>query len=88
MGIEWFRDLVICIGGVVAVGVLVFIAVILYSLYHRTRSIVDAIDVTTKNIRGISSYATDEVVKPLVQVAALVQGLRQGISTVTKFFKK
>ena len=88
MGIEWFRDLIICIGGVVVVGVLVFIAVILYSLYHRTRSIVDSIESITKTICGISSYATDEVVKPLVQVAALVQGIRQGINAVSKIFKK
>ena len=88
MNIEWFRDLIICIGGVVATGVLIFIAVMLYSLYHRTRSIVDSIEAAAKTMRGISSYAGDEVAKPLIQIAALVQGIRQGINTVSKIFKK
>ena len=88
MAIEWLRDLVICISGLVIVGVLIFIAVILYALYQKTKSIVDSIEYTAKNISGISSYAAKEVVKPLVQVAALIQGVRQGINAVSKIFKK
>ena len=88
MSIDWFRDLVICIFGLVATGVLVFIAVLSYSLYHRTRSILDSLRTASSTIKSVSSYVGDEVAKPLIQVAALIQGVRQGIDTVTKFFKK
>ena len=88
MGIEWFRDLIICILGLVATGVLIFIAVLLYLFYRRTRSILDSIETISRTIRGITSYVGGEVAKPLIQVVAIIQGIRQGIDTVSKFFKK
>ena len=88
MSIDWFRDLVICISGLVATGVLVFVAVLLFSLYRRTRSILDSIKTTSATVQGISSYVGNEVAKPLIQVVALVQGIRQGIDAISKLFKK
>ena len=88
MSIEWFRDLVICIWGLVTTGVLIFVAVLSYSLYRRTRPIIDSIKATSTTIQGISSYVGGEVVKPLIEVGAIIQGIRQGIDMVTKIFKK
>ena len=88
MSIEWFPDLIICIFGIVAAGVLIFIAVVLYSLYRKTSSLLDSLKATSATIQGISSYVGDEIVKPLTQAVALIQGIRQGIDTVSKFFKK
>lgn len=88
MGIDWFRDLVICIFGLVAAGVFIFIAVLLFLLYRRVRVILDSVKATSRTIQGISSYVGDEVVKPVIEVAVLVQGIRQGIDTISKFFKK
>ncbi len=88
MSIDWFRDLIICIFGLVATGALIFLAVLSYLLYRRTRSILDSIKATSTTIQRISSYVGEEVVKPVVQVAAMVQGIRQGIDTIGKFFKK
>ena len=88
MSIDWFRDLIICIFGLVATGALIFLAVLSYLLYRRTRSILDSIKDTSTTIQRISSYVGEEVVKPVVQVAAMVQGIRQGIDTIGKFFKK
>lgn len=102
MDIEWFRDLVICISGLVATGVVIFAAVLLYLFYRRLRpildsveaasdkagSILDSIEGTTATIKGISSYVADEVVKPTVQVVALIQGIRSGIDVISRFFKK
>ena len=88
MGIDWFRDLIICISGLVAAGVLIFIAVLLYSLYRKTSSILDSIQATSTTIQRVSSYIRDEVVKPVIEVVAFVQGMRQGIDTISKFFKK
>ncbi|HEX75354.1 MAG TPA: hypothetical protein G4O12_02090 [Dehalococcoidia bacterium] len=88
MDIEWVRDLVICISGLVVTGVLIFIAVLSYSFYHRTRAVLDSIQATSSTMQEIFSYIEDEVVKPVIQVVALVEGIRQGIDTITKFFKK
>lgn len=88
MSIEWFRDLIICIFGVVAAGVLIFIAVLLYSIYRKTGSVLDSVKATSTTIQGITSYVGDEVVKPMTQVVAIIQGIRQGVDTIGKFFKK
>lgn len=88
MSIDWFRDLVISISGLVLIGVLIFIAVLLYALYRRTRSILDSVRATSRTIQGISSYVGDEVIKPITQIVALIQGIRQGIDAVSKLFGK
>jgi hypothetical protein len=88
MGIDWFRDLVICIFGLVAAGVLIFIAAILYSLYRRTKALLDTMQERAKTTQGIASYIGDEILQPVIQMVALVQGIRRGIYSVSKFFKK
>ena len=88
MSIDWFRDLVISIWGLVTTGVLIFVAVLLFLLYRRTKAILDSIKATSRNIQGISSYVGDEVVKPVVEIAAIIQGVRQGIDTIGRFLRK
>ncbi len=88
MSIDWFRDLVISIFGLVATGTVIFLAVISYKIYRRAVSILDSVETTSATIKRISTYAGEEVAKPLIQVAALIQGIRQGIDAVTKLFKK
>ena len=88
MGIDWFRDLVICIVGLVTAGVLIFITVLAFSLYRRIKVILDSVKTTSKTIQGLSSYVGDEVVKPVIEVAAIIQGVRQGIDTISRLFKK
>ena len=88
MGIDWFRDLVICIFGLVATGAFIFIAVLLFSLYRRVRAILDSAKTTSRTIQDISSYVGGEVVKPAIELAAIIQGVRQGIDTVGRFFQK
>ena len=88
MSIEWFRDLVICISGLIAAGVLIFISILSYACYRRAKPILDSIKATSATVEGLSSYVRDEVAKPLVEVAAIVQGVRQGIDIVTKLIRK
>ena len=88
MGIDWFRDLVICIAGLVLTGVLIFITVMAYSLYKRAKSALDSTEAILATAQRVSSYVQDEAVKPLVQVMALVQGIRQGVDTFSTLFKK
>lgn len=87
MSLDWFRDLVICILGLVTAGVLIFIAVLLYSLYRRTRFILDSVKAIVRTIQVISSYV-EEVAKPVIQAVALIRGVRQGIDAISKFFEK
>ena len=67
MSIEWFRDLIISIWGLVAMGVLIFVAVLSYSLYRRIKPILESTKATSRTIQGISTYAGDKVAKPLIE---------------------
>ncbi len=87
MSLDWFRDLVISIFGLVATGVLIFIAVLLYSLYRRAKPILDSVKTTVRTIQWVSSYV-EEVAKPVIHVVALIRGIRQGVGTISKIFEK
>lgn len=88
MDIGWYRDLAIVILVVVATVVLIIITVLAFSLYRRMRPILDSVKTAGKTIQQITSYVGEEVVKPVIQIAALVQGIRQGIDSVSKLFKR
>ena len=88
MTIDWVRDLIICVVGVVATGVLIFVAVLSYSLYHRTRSILDSVKTISRTVQTTSSYVRDEVTKPLIEVATIIQGVRQGIDAVSMLVRR
>lgn len=88
MSIDWFRDLVISIAGVLVIVVLLLVAVLTFSLYRRAKVILDATKTTTKNIAGISTYITNEVAKPIIQVVAFIQGIKQGVNAISRLFGK
>ena len=88
MSIEWFRDLVICITALLSTGAIIFVALLAYSWYRRTRPILDAIRATTTTIQGLSSCVRDDVARPLAEVVAIIQGVSQGINAATRLFKK
>ena len=85
MNIEWFRDLIICIFGIGAtVGVIILIA-LAFLLYFRIKPILDSIKATTKTIERVTSSVEEEVAKPIAQVVAFIQGIRNAIGLVKRF---
>jgi len=56
--------------------------------YRRIRPILDSVKATTKTVENLSSCVETEVARPLAQVAAFVQGIRQAVSLVKGFNKK
>ena len=88
MSIEWLRDLVIVIWGLLSTAVLIFIAVTVYALYRRAKPVLDSMNTTSANVQKITTCIRDEVARPLIEVAAIVQGISQGINMVTKLFRK
>jgi len=88
MDIGWFRDLVICISGLVITVVVIFIAVLAYLLYSKIRPVLDSMKATSATLREITSTVKDEVVKPAVQFVTLIRGIVQGIELASKLFKK
>ena len=87
MGIEWFRDLSITILGFVTTAVLIFIAVLCYRLYRKTKSVLVLIEAASK-IAYDTVSRIQEALKPLLPILAVVQGIRAGFEVISKMFKK
>ena len=85
---EWFRDLALCIFGMGATAVLVFIGVLMLLFYRKVSPILDASRAMVKMVGNISECVEEEVAKPLAQVAAFVQGLTQAVNLVGRFTRK
>ena len=88
VGIEWVRDLVIIIFGVVAIAVLIFCTILFYRAYREARSLMHSWKTTSENIRNISSCVGNGIINPFFQVFAIIPGVCRGIDSVIKFFKK
>ena len=88
MSIEWFRDLVVCIFGLGVTVVVIFLAVLAFILYRRLKPVLDSLRATTKTVENLSSCVEMEVARPLAQVAAFIQGIRQAVSLVGRFTKR
>ena len=88
MSIEWFRDLVVVIFGLGATAGIIFLSVLAFLFYRRLRPVLDSVKATTKTVENLSSCVEAEVVRPLAQVAAFIQGIRQVVSLANRFTKK
>jgi RsiW-degrading membrane proteinase PrsW (M82 family) len=88
VSIEWFRDLVVCIFGLGATVAVIILVVLAFILFIRVQPIISSLKATTKTVANISSCVEEEVAKPLAQVAAFVQGIRQAIGLVNRFKRK
>ena len=102
MDIEWLRDLIICISGIIAIAVFIFIALLVFMTYRRTSSLVDSmhdfykrsntvmnsVETTADTVCGIISDVRGEMVNPLAQIIGIIQGVRYGVDFVNRVFKK
>ena len=95
MGLEWFRDLNICIYGIIGIIVCLLFGVIVYSLYRRIKRILAKIEQMQQGVQGIVddvkreiASMKEEMSRPLVQAMAMFQGIRQGFCMVSKMFRK
>jgi len=82
MSLAELRDLFIVIFSLVGIGATIFVSILLFLVFLRVRSILDAGRETMGNIRDISSIVTDNIVKPLIGIAGFVQGLRQALEFI------
>jgi hypothetical protein len=88
LGIEWFRDLVVCILGLGATVAIIFIAILALLFYRKVSPILDSAKKTVKTVEDLSSCVEEEVARPLAQVVAFVQGITQAVNVVGRFTRK
>ncbi len=85
MGIEWFRDLSITVLGFVSSAVLIFLAVMAYRLHFVAKETMLSVKEASDSISVIANQFQG-LIKPLLPILTLIQGIRQGIKGVSKLF--
>lgn len=88
MEIELLRDIVIIVSGLVVTLVAILLAVVSYSAYRRVNSILKFTETAAKKIETLTLIANDDMGKPLIQLAGIVQGIAYGIRGIKRVFKK
>ncbi len=88
MSIDWFRDLAIVVLGFGVTIVAVFIGIIALMLYLKLKPILDTAKSTARRVENISATVEEEVSRPLAQLAAFIQGVRQAASLFSGFVKR
>lgn len=88
MTIEWLRDLIICIYGILGIIALIVIVVLFISIYRKLTKLMDSVQTTSDNVKQLIGTIKEQWVDPMVQIAAIIQGIKQGINLISRFFKK
>lgn len=88
MTIGWLRDMVIIIYGLVSVAFLTLIGIMAFSLFRRSEVILDSLKVTSANIEEISTVAREQMVRPMIQVGSVFQGITRWIEMIGGYFKR
>jgi hypothetical protein len=68
---------VICIFGIGGTLVILCIGVLAFLFYFRIKPVIDSVKKTTRTVENVTSSVEDEIVRPIAQVAAVAQGIRQ-----------
>ena len=84
MDIEFVRDLILSIQGVVFIVLMLVITVLILVLFRKAKKMLDAVDTVTGKVQKASSSVNEEVVKAALQMVTLIQGAR----TIREAFKK
>ena len=86
MDIGWWRDLVIVIGGVIAILIGLVVLVLVISIYRKTnevyarsKTVMDSLQRAAGNVESFTELASQELIKPVIEIAALFHGLKAGL---------
>jgi hypothetical protein len=85
---EWFRDLIIIIFGIVGIIAVVLHTLLRVSTHRRIMSILDSVKATTKNVEEITETVESQIAGPLGTAINVIRGIREGVGLVSSIGKK
>ncbi|MDP2730084.1 MAG: hypothetical protein Q8O55_06355 [Dehalococcoidales bacterium] len=88
MEIEAFRDVVIIVTGLLIILVAILLGVFAYILYLKIDRIMKSVTAMVTKVEALTAIASDDVGKPLIWTAGLIQGIACGIRGIKKAFRK
>jgi hypothetical protein len=84
LDIEFVRDLILSVQGVVFIVLMLVMTVLMLVLFRKAKKMLNAVDTVTGKVEKASSSVNEEVVKAALQMVTLIQGAR----TIREAFKK
>ena len=88
MSLADLRDLFIVIFSIAGILAIIFLSIITLLVYRRVRNILEAWNVTVGNIRDITSIFSENIARPLGNIASVVQGISRFFEFISRPLKK
>jgi len=88
MDMAWFRDLIICISGILAIIVFVLVTVLVITVYRKSKSVLHSLEATSNNIRDVSSILREKIITPFAEMGTFIHGISKVCKSINKTFRK
>lgn len=88
MTIADWRDWIIVIYGALGIIFIIVLAILAFVLYQRVMDILNDVKSIADKAKTLASYAAKEIVEPLVNISATVQGAAEGLRGIQRIFGK
>ena len=86
MSIAEVRDLVIIIYGLLGIFLLLAVIILAFFIYTKVSSILDDVKSISDRARVLSSYASKQIVEPLIGLSVLIESATEGVRQVGRIF--
>jgi len=88
MEISLIRDVVIIVSGIVVTVVAIVVAGTAVSLHRKADPILRSAKRTALRVEALAIIADDELMRPMMQAARMIQGMASAVGEIGKLFKK
>lgn len=82
------RDVVVIVSGIVLTVVAIVVAGTAVSLHRKADPILRSVKRTALRVEALSIIADNELMRPIMQAARVVQGMASAVGEIGKLFKK
>jgi hypothetical protein len=80
------RDLIIITYGILGIVLLVSGAVLAFLLYGKVAPILDDVNSIMDKVKTLSTYASKEIVEPLIALSVAIQSVAEGLRQLRRIF--
>ena len=88
MDIAWLRDLIICISGILVIVLLILLTILVVVIYRKSKSVLQSVEATSKNLRDISSVLQETFCTPFAGMGTFIQGISKAVTSFNKTIRK
>jgi hypothetical protein len=86
MDVATIRDLIIITYGILGIVLLVSGAVLAFLLYGKVAPILDDVNSIMDKVKTLSTYASKEIVEPLIALSVAIQSVAEGLRQLRRIF--